>query len=52
MAITGSVRGVFSPLRKVGIPVDPAEGADKVTFGNASAWAPSIGRIELGRVIG
>ncbi|MFF5958175.1 CBM35 domain-containing protein [Streptomyces luteogriseus] len=36
----------------VGIPVDLAKGANKVTFGNAAAWAPNIDRIELGRVVG
>ncbi|GHH87003.1 CBM35 domain-containing protein [Streptomyces capitiformicae] len=36
----------------VGVPVDLKKGANKVTFGNATAWAPNIDRIELGRVIG
>ncbi|MFJ9583301.1 CBM35 domain-containing protein [Streptomyces acidicola] len=36
----------------VGVPVDLKKGANKVTFGNASAWAPDIDRIELGRVVG
>ncbi|MDX3573307.1 CBM35 domain-containing protein [Streptomyces sp. ID05-47C] len=36
----------------VGVPVDLKEGPNKVTFGNASAWAPNLDRIELGRVIG
>ncbi|WP_328869426.1 cellulosome protein [Streptomyces sp. NBC_00287] len=36
----------------VAVPVDLKEGANKVTFGNASAWAPNIDRIELGRVVG
>ncbi|MEU0899666.1 cellulosome protein, partial [Streptomyces massasporeus] len=36
----------------VGVPVDLAKGANKVTFGNATAWAPNIDRIELGRVVG
>lgn len=36
----------------VGIPVDLKKGANKLTFGNASAWAPNIDRIELGRVVG
>ncbi|MEV2191812.1 CBM35 domain-containing protein [Streptomyces phaeochromogenes] len=36
----------------VGVPVDLKKGSTKVTFGNASAWAPNIDRIELGRVIG
>ncbi|MCZ4509615.1 cellulosome protein [Streptomyces sp. ActVer] len=36
----------------VGVPVDLKKGSNKVTFGNASAWAPNIDRIELGRVIG
>ncbi|MFF6786223.1 CBM35 domain-containing protein [Streptomyces sp. NPDC012510] len=36
----------------VGVPVDLAKGANKVTFGNAGAWAPNIDRIELGRVVG
>ncbi|QQM38494.1 CBM35 domain-containing protein [Streptomyces liliifuscus] len=35
----------------VGVPVDLKKGSNKVTFGNASAWAPNIDRIELGRVI-
>jgi hypothetical protein len=36
----------------VGVPVDLRKGANKVTFANASAWAPDIDRIELGRVVG
>ncbi|MET9831046.1 CBM35 domain-containing protein [Streptomyces sp. NPDC006385] len=36
----------------VGVPVDLEKGANEVTFGNATAWAPNIDRIELGRVIG
>ncbi|MBA2809350.1 cellulosome protein [Streptomyces sp. KM273126] len=36
----------------VGVPVDLKKGANKVTFGNAGAWAPNIDRIELGRVVG
>ncbi len=36
----------------LGVPVDLKAGSNKVTFGNASAWAPNIDRIELGRVIG
>ncbi|BBC32577.1 Cellulosome protein [Streptomyces graminofaciens] len=36
----------------VGVPVDLRKGANKVTFGNAGAWAPNIDRIELGRVVG
>ncbi|MFI6274780.1 CBM35 domain-containing protein [Streptomyces sp. NPDC050988] len=36
----------------VGVPVDLKKGSNKVTFGNASAWAPNIDRIELGRVVG
>ncbi|MFC8667564.1 CBM35 domain-containing protein [Streptomyces sp. NPDC057199] len=35
----------------VGVPVGLKKGSNKVTFGNASAWAPNIDRIELGRVI-
>jgi hypothetical protein len=35
-----------------GVPVDLAKGVNKVTFGNASAWAPNVDRIELGRVSG
>ncbi|MCX5602550.1 cellulosome protein [Streptomyces phaeochromogenes] len=35
----------------VGVPVDLKKGSNKVTFGNSSAWAPNIDRIELGRVI-
>ncbi|MEU9187538.1 CBM35 domain-containing protein [Streptomyces sp. NPDC048484] len=34
------------------VPVDLKKGSNKVTFGNADAWAPNIDRIELGRVIG
>ncbi|MGW6010129.1 CBM35 domain-containing protein [Streptomyces sp. NPDC055210] len=34
------------------IPVDLRKGSNKVTFANASAWAPDIDRIELGRVVG
>ncbi|MEF9901605.1 CBM35 domain-containing protein [Streptomyces sp. P9-A2] len=34
------------------VPVDLKEGSNSVTFGNTSAWAPNIDRIELGRVIG
>ncbi|MBC9725449.1 CBM35 domain-containing protein [Streptomyces sp. TRM68367] len=34
----------------VGVPVDFEQGANKVRFGNATAWAPDIDRIELGRV--
>ena len=36
----------------VGVPVDLKKGSNKLTFGNASAWAPNVDRIELGRVIG
>lgn len=36
----------------VGVPVDLRKGANSVTFGNASAWAPDIDRIELGRIVG
>ncbi|QOV40683.1 cellulosome protein [Streptomyces ferrugineus] len=36
----------------VGVPVDLRKGSNKVTFGNATAWAPDIDRIELGRVVG
>ncbi|KOU73310.1 cellulosome protein [Streptomyces sp. MMG1533] len=36
----------------VGVPVDLKQGSNSVTFGNASAWAPNIDRIELGRVVG
>ncbi|MGW0844101.1 CBM35 domain-containing protein [Streptomyces sp. NPDC002787] len=36
----------------VGVPVDLKKGANKVTFGNAGAWAPNIDRIEVGRVVG
>ncbi|WP_369275290.1 CBM35 domain-containing protein [Streptomyces sp. R11] len=35
----------------VGIPVELRSGSNKVTFGNAAAWAPDIARIELGRVV-
>ncbi|WP_037680117.1 CBM35 domain-containing protein [Streptomyces griseus] len=36
----------------VGVPVDLVRGSNTVTFGNATAWAPNIDRIELGRVVG
>ena len=36
----------------VSVPVELKEGPNKVTFGNATAWAPRIDRIELGRVVG
>ncbi|MFF0160701.1 CBM35 domain-containing protein [Streptomyces sp. NPDC005263] len=36
----------------LGVPVDLRKGANRVTFGNASGWAPDIDRIELGRVVG
>ncbi|MFF8970169.1 cellulosome protein [Streptomyces sp. NPDC014995] len=36
----------------VAVPVDLRKGPNTVTFGNASAWAPNIDRIELGRVVG
>ncbi|WP_157873424.1 CBM35 domain-containing protein, partial [Streptomyces neyagawaensis] len=36
----------------VGVPVDLRKGPNKITFANATAWAPNIDRIELGRVIG
>ncbi|MCF1592753.1 CBM35 domain-containing protein [Streptomyces muensis] len=35
----------------LGVPVDLSKGSNKVTFGNATGWAPDIDRIELGRVI-
>ncbi|MFF7162073.1 CBM35 domain-containing protein [Streptomyces sp. NPDC008086] len=35
----------------VGVPVELRKGSNKVTFGNATAWAPDIDRIELGRVV-
>ncbi|MGW0943162.1 CBM35 domain-containing protein [Streptomyces sp. NPDC002623] len=35
----------------LGVPVDLEKGANRVTFGNAGAWAPNIDRIELGRVV-
>ncbi|WP_327312949.1 CBM35 domain-containing protein [Streptomyces sp. NBC_01235] len=35
----------------LGVPVDLKKGANSVTFANASAWAPNIDRIELGRVV-
>ncbi|MFJ1812374.1 MULTISPECIES: CBM35 domain-containing protein [unclassified Streptomyces] len=35
----------------LGVPVDLREGANSVTFRNATGWAPQIGRIELGRVL-
>lgn len=34
----------------LGVPVDLKKGSNTVTFGNATAWAPDIDRIELGRV--
>ncbi|KOG09347.1 CBM35 domain-containing protein [Streptomyces viridochromogenes] len=34
-----------------GVPVELRKGSNKVTFGNATAWAPDIDRIELGRVV-
>ncbi|MEW2565765.1 CBM35 domain-containing protein [Streptomyces sp. NPDC047070] len=34
------------------VPVDLEKGSNKVTFANASGWAPDIDRIELGRVVG
>ncbi|GAA4081195.1 CBM35 domain-containing protein [Streptomyces shaanxiensis] len=36
----------------LGVPVDLKKGSNTVTFGNTSAWAPNIDRIELGRVVG
>ncbi|KUM67743.1 CBM35 domain-containing protein [Streptomyces curacoi] len=36
----------------LGVPVDLKKGANTVTFRNATAWAPNIDRIELGRVVG
>lgn len=35
----------------LGVPVDLKKGSNTVTFGNATAWAPAIDRIELGRVV-
>lgn len=35
----------------LGVPVDLRKGYNKVTFGNATGWAPDIDRIELGRVM-
>ncbi|MGW2047283.1 CBM35 domain-containing protein [Streptomyces sp. NPDC001858] len=35
----------------LGVPVDLEKGSNRVTFGNASGWAPNIDRIELGRVV-
>ncbi|MEV1065789.1 cellulosome protein [Streptomyces sp. NPDC050263] len=35
----------------LGVPVDLEEGANGVTFANATAWAPNIDRIELGRIV-
>ncbi|MFE7071795.1 CBM35 domain-containing protein [Streptomyces sp. NPDC057620] len=34
------------------VPVELEKGSNKVTFANASGWAPDIDRIELGRVVG
>jgi hypothetical protein len=31
--------------------VELRKGSNAVTFGNATAWAPDIDRIELGRVV-
>ncbi|GAB2729288.1 CBM35 domain-containing protein [Streptomyces bullii] len=36
----------------LGVPVDLEKGSNTVTFGNPTAWAPNIDRIELGRVLG
>lgn len=36
----------------LGVPVGLKKGSNTVMFGNASAWAPNIDRIELGRVVG
>lgn len=36
----------------VSAPVELKEGADQVTFGNATAWAPRIDRIALGWLVG
>ncbi|MDO0930992.1 CBM35 domain-containing protein [Streptomyces sp. DG2A-72] len=36
----------------LGVPVELKKGSNKVTFGNATAWAPDIDRIELARVLG
>ena len=44
--------GKWDDYWTLGVPVDLEAGSNKVTFGNASAWAPNIDRIELGRVIG
>lgn len=35
----------------VGLTVELRKGSNAVTFGNATAWAPDIDRIELGRVV-
>ncbi|MBQ0851490.1 cellulosome protein [Streptomyces sp. BH-SS-21] len=34
------------------VPVELEKGSNKVTFANASGWAPDIDRIELGRIVG
>ncbi|WP_211270807.1 CBM35 domain-containing protein [Streptomyces yerevanensis] len=36
----------------LGVPVDLAKGENTVTFGNATAWAPNIDRVELAPVLG
>ncbi|MFD5857812.1 carbohydrate-binding protein [Streptomyces chartreusis] len=36
----------------VSVPVELKERANRVTFGNATAWEPRIDRIQLGRVVG
>ncbi|MGW2615372.1 CBM35 domain-containing protein [Streptomyces sp. NPDC001500] len=36
----------------LGVPVDLEQGANSVTLGNATALAPDIARVEVGRVVG
>lgn len=52
--VTVTFKNTWSPddYWTVCVPVELEEGANKVTFGNATAWAPRIDRIELGRVVG
>lgn len=52
--VTATFRNTWSTddYWTLGVPVDLNKGSNTVTFGNASAWAPNIDRIELGRVVG
>ncbi|MFE5812623.1 cellulosome protein [Streptomyces sp. NPDC056479] len=51
--VTVTFKNTWSPddYWTVGVPVELEEGVNKVTFRNATAWAPNIDRIELGRVV-